>query len=152
MIAVGQKAPDLTLPNQKGEAVTLSALWKSGPVVVYFYPKDETPGCTAQACGFRDAYSTFKDAGAEVVGISSDDADSHQRFADHHRLPFVLLADTRGEARKAFGVKKTLGLLPGRTTFVVDRNGVVQHVFDSQLRPTAHVGEALDVVKRLVAA
>lgn len=152
MIAVGQKAPDLTLPNQKGEAVTLSALWKSGPVVVYFYPKDETPGCTAQACGFRDAYSTFKDAGAEVVGISSDDADSHQRFADHHRLPFVLLADTRGEARKAFGVKKTLGLLPGRTTFVLDRNGVVQHVFDSQLRPTAHVGEALDVVKRLVAA
>lgn len=152
MIAVGQKAPDLSLPNQKGESVTLSALWKSGPVVVYFYPKDETPGCTAQACGFRDAYSTFKDAGAEVVGISSDDADSHQRFADHHRLPFVLLADTRGEARKAFGVKKTLGLLPGRTTFVLDRNGVVQHVFDSQLRPTAHVGEALDVVKRLVAA
>lgn len=152
MIAVGQKAPDLSLPNQKGESVTLSKLWASGPVVVYFYPKDETPGCTAQACGFRDAYSTFKDAGAEVVGISSDDADSHQRFADHHRLPFVLLADTRGEARKAFGVKKTLGILPGRTTFVVDRHGVVQHVFDSQLRPTAHVGEALDVVKRLVAA
>jgi len=152
MIAVGQKAPDLSLPNQKGDEVTLSKLWANGPVVVYFYPKDETPGCTAQACGFRDAYSTFKDAGAEVVGISSDDADSHQRFADHHRLPFVLLADTRGEARKAFGVKKTLGLLPGRTTFVVDRNGVVQHVFDSQLRPTAHVGEALDVVKRLVAA
>lgn len=152
MIAVGQKAPDLSLPNQKGDEVTLSKLWANGPVVVYFYPKDETPGCTAQACGFRDAYSTFKDAGAEVVGISSDDADSHQRFADHHRLPFVLLADTRGEARKAFGVKKTLGILPGRTTFVLDRNGVVQHVFDSQLRPTAHVGEALDVVKRLVAA
>lgn len=152
MIAIGQKAPDLSLPNQKGEVVTLSKLWANGPVVVYFYPKDETPGCTAQACGFRDAYSTFKDAGAEVVGISSDDADSHQRFADHHRLPFVLLADTRGEARKAFGVKKTLGILPGRTTFVLDRQGVVQHVFDSQLRPTAHVGEALDVVKRLVAA
>ena len=151
MIAVGQKAPDLTLPNQKGDTVTLSQLWAQGPVVLYFYPKDETPGCTAQACGFRDAYSTFKDAGAEVVGVSSDDEGSHQRFADHHRLPFVLLADTRGEARKAFGVKKTLGILPGRTTFVIDRQGVVQHVFDSQLRPTAHVGEALDVVKRLVA-
>jgi peroxiredoxin Q/BCP len=151
MIAVGQKAPDLTLPNQKGEATTLSKLWKEGPVVLYFYPKDETAGCTAQACGFRDAYTSFKDAGAEVVGVSSDDANSHKGFADHHRLPFVLLADVRGEARKAFGVKKTLGLLPGRTTFVIDRHGTVQHTFDSQLRPTAHVGEALDVVKRLAA-
>ncbi len=149
MIAVGQKAPDLTLDDQKGQRVTLSGLWGKGPVVLYFYPKDETPGCTAQACGFRDAYSTFKDAGAEVVGVSSDDATSHSKFADHHRLPFVLLADTSGDARKAFGVKKTLGILPGRTTFVIDSQGVVQHVFDSQLRPTAHVGEALDIVKRL---
>lgn len=152
MIAVGEKAPDLTLEDQKGEKVTLSRLWAQGPVVLYFYPKDETAGCTAQACSFRDSYHTFKDAGAEVVGVSSDDADSHARFADHHRLPFVLLADTRGDAKRAYGVKKTLGFIPGRITFVIDRDGVVRHVFDSQIRPTAHVGEALDIVKQLAAS
>lgn len=151
MLQAGQKAPDLTLADQHGAQRKLSELWGKGPVVLYFYPKDETAGCTAQACGFRDAYTTFQDAGAEVVGVSTDDVQSHASFAQHHRLPFVLLADVNGELRKAYGVKKTLGLIPGRTTFVIDQAGTIRHVFDSQLRPTAHVGEALDIVKQLAA-
>jgi len=149
MLAVGDRAPDMALPDQHGNTRQLSELWDKGPVVLYFYPKDETAGCTAQACSFRDAYETFKDAGAEVVGVSRDGVASHASFASHHRLPFVLLADAGGALRDRFGVKKTLGFLDGRVTFVIDRSGVVQHVFDSQLRATAHVDEALETVKRL---
>ena len=122
---------------------------KSGAVVLYFYPKDDTPGCTVEACGFRDAYEDFKDAGAEVVGISSDSADAHKAFASKHSLPFTLVADAGGKVRKAYGVKATLGLLPGRVTYVIDPKGVVRHVFDSQLNPTKHVREALEVIKRI---
>jgi peroxiredoxin Q/BCP len=152
MLTTGQTAPDMTLKDQRGDLRKLSEMWKKGPVVLYFYPKDETSGCTAQACSFRDAYATFKDAGAEVVGVSTDGVESHASFATHHRLPFVLLADMDGALKNAFGVKKTLGFIPGRITFVIDSGGVIRHVFDSQLRPTAHVGEALDVVKRLAKA
>lgn len=151
MIQEGQRAPELTLDDQHGARRTLSELWKKGPVVLYFYPKDETMGCTAEACGFRDRYETFREAGAEVVGVSGDDVGSHASFAQNHGLPFVLLADPKGEAERAFGVKRTLGLLKGRTTFVIDDEGVVRHVFNSQLRPTAHIGEALAVVQRLAA-
>lgn len=149
MLAVGDRAPDMALPDQHGITRRLSELWEKGPVVLYFYPKDETAGCTAQACSFRDAYETFKDAGAEVVGVSRDGVASHASFAAHHRLPFVLLADAKGALRERFGVKKTLGFLDGRVTFVIDRTGVVRHVFDSQLRATAHVDEALDTIRRL---
>ncbi len=149
MLQEGEKAPDLTLPDQRGEARRLSELWGKGPVVLYFYPKDETAGCTAEACAFRDAYETFKDAGAEVIGVSKDDVADHASFATHHRLPFVLLSDAGGAARKAYDVKKTFGIIEGRVTYVIDSQGVIRHAFDSQLRPTAHVGEALDVVKRL---
>jgi peroxiredoxin Q/BCP len=121
-------------------------------MVVYFYPKDETAGCTAEACSFRDSYEDFTAAGAEVIGISGDSSSSHEKFASHHRLPFVLLSDPDGTARDAFGVKKTLGLIPGRYTFVVDRKGVIQHGFESQVRVGKHVDEALASVKRLVAA
>lgn len=152
MIREGDKAPDLTLPDQHGQPRRLSDLWSKGPVVLYFYPKDETAGCTAEACSFRDRYETFKEAGAEVVGVSSDGVESHKSFAAHHRLPFVLLADTKGELEKAFGVKRTLGLIKGRVTFVIDRQGIIRMVFDSQLRPTAHIGEALDAVRGLSAA
>jgi peroxiredoxin Q/BCP len=118
--------------------------------VLYFYPKDDTPGCTAEACAFRDQYEVFRDAGAEVIGISSDSAKSHQAFAARHSLPFVLLSDPAGKVRGQFGVGKTLGLFPGRVTFVMDRDGIVRHAFDSQLMATRHVSEALDVVKQLV--
>ena len=152
MLQVGDKAPDVTATDQRGATRTLSALWAKGPVVLYFYPKDETPGCTAEACSFRDSYEAFTEAGAEVVGVSKDGVGSHASFATHHRLPFVLLSDSDGALREAYGVKKTLGFIQGRVTFVIDREGMIRHVFNSQLLATAHVGEALGVVKRLAAA
>ena len=118
-------------------------------IVVYFYPKDFTRGCTAEACSFRDSYEAFKDLGAEVIGISSDNQNSHDAFAKEHRLPFILLSDTDGSARKAYGVKKSLGLFEGRVSFVIDKKGVVRHVFSSQMRATAHVAEAMNVLKSL---
>jgi peroxiredoxin Q/BCP len=150
-LAVGDRAPDITLPSSGGRPVTLSSLWADKSVVVFFYPKDDTPGCTVEACGFRDRYDAFVEAGAEVVGISSDSLDSHADFAKKHGLPMTLLSDVEGKARALFGVKATLGLFPGRATFVIDRKGIVRHVFVSQLRAGAHVGEALSVVKQLTA-
>ena len=151
-IQQGDAAPDFTLPKQDGAPLTLKELLRKGPVVLYFYPKDDTPGCTAEACSFRDAYEDFKEAGAEVVGISSDSAGQHQAFTDKHRLPFVLVADQGGKVRKRFGVPSTLGLFPGRVTYVIDTGGVVRHVFNSQLNPTKHVREALEVLKKLAPA
>ena len=115
-------------------------------VVLYFYPKDDTPGCTAEACSFRDAYEDFQEACAEVVGVSSDSQSSHEKFAKRHKLPFTLLSDAKGEVRKKYGVPATLALLPGRVTFVIDRDGVVRHVFNSQLQATRHVREALAAI------
>ena len=107
--------------------------------------------CTKEACRFRNAYDDFAQAGAVVLGVSSDDAESHQAFAAGHRLPFVLLSDTEGALRKAFGVPKTLGFLPGRVTYVIDREGIVRDVFCSQLSADRHVAEALAVVRQLAA-
>ena len=143
---VGQPAPEFTLPDQDGGSVSLSSL-KGGWAVVYFYPKDDTPGCTAESCSFRDSFEEFTDAGARVVGISSDSVESHKAFAIKHNLPFTLLADTDGSVRKAFGVGKTLGLIPGRVTYVIDPEGVVRHKFSSQFKPKSHIDEALDVIK-----
>jgi peroxiredoxin Q/BCP len=120
-------------------------------LVLYFYPKDDSPGCTAEACSFRDSYEAFVQAGAQVVGVSADDAASHQAFKARNHLPFTLLSDPGGVAAKALGVKKTFGLIAGRVTFVIDRAGVVQHRFDSQLQVNKHVEEALALVKRLEA-
>ena len=149
MIRTGEKAPDFTLPSANGENVSLSSLLGKRTVVLYFYPKDDTPGCTAEACEFRDHYEEFKAAGAEVVGVSADSAGSHERFASKHKLPFLLLSDRDGEVRARYGVKSTLGLFPGRETFVIDRTGVVRYAFRSQIRFGAHVANALDVVKSL---
>jgi len=151
VIREGDKAPDAAALDQSGQRRVLSELWAKGPLVLYFYPKDETLGCTAEACRFRDQYETFKEAGAEVVGVSRDGVASHASFASHHRLPFVLLADSDGTLERAYGIKTTLGFIKGRTTFVIDRQGIVRLVFDSMLRPTAHIGEALDAVKQLAA-
>jgi thioredoxin-dependent peroxiredoxin len=150
-LAVGDRAPDFTLSSSTGGTVTLSELTKlkGRTVVVFFYPKDDTPGCTAEACGFRDLYEEFARAGAEVVGISSDSAVSHQRFAGKHKLPMKLLTDPDARVRQAYGVRPTLGLFPGRATFVIDRDGNVRHVFVSQLRVASHVQQALAVVRRL---
>ena len=134
--------PDFQLPNQNGEIVSSSS-FRGKPVVIYFYPKDDTPGCTAEACSFRDSYEDFTDAGAEVVGISADSPASHAAFAKKHRLPFVLLSDVGNKVRRQFRVPKSfLGLLPGRVTYIFDKNGVCQRVFDSQLNAKKHVAEA----------
>jgi thioredoxin-dependent peroxiredoxin len=150
-VEVGDPAPDFTLPSQSGEHVRLSEVWARGPVVLYFYPKDETPGCTTEACTFRDSYEAFKDAGAEVVGVSSDSVTSHESFATKHKLPFILLADDGGRVRKEWGVKSTLAILPGRVTYVIDGQGVVRHVFSSQTGVQRHVHEALDALSEITA-
>jgi peroxiredoxin Q/BCP len=143
------KLPDVTLLGPSGKVRLHDHLGKT--LVIYFYPKDETPGCTAEACSFRDSYEDFVAAGAEVIGISRDDAASHDKFKAHHRLPFTLLTDPDGSVATAFGVKKTLGILPGRVTFVVDKAGLIQHRFESQIRVGKHVDEALAMVKKLAA-
>lgn len=148
-IAVGDRAPGFTLPSQTGAQVSLADYRGDKAVVLFFYPKDGTPVCTKEACSFRDAYEDFVQAGAVVIGVSSDPVESHQSFASGHRLPFVLLSDVDGSLRKAFGVPKTLGLLPGRVTFVIDKEGIVRHVFSSQFAADQHVAEALAVVRQL---
>jgi peroxiredoxin Q/BCP len=148
-VQIGDRAPDFELPGLSGKRVKLSDFVGKKTIVLYFYPKDETPGCTKEACSFRDAYEDFSGAGAEVIGVSADDVATHESFAAHHRLPFVLASDADGRARKAYGVKKTLGLFAGRVTYVIDREGVVRDVFESQLRFLEHVRRALELVKRL---
>jgi peroxiredoxin Q/BCP len=150
-IQAGDKAPDFTLPSQAGEPVRLGDRLGERVVVLYFYPKDETPGCTKEACAFRDSYEVFTQAGAEVIGVSSDSVDKHAAFAGHHELPFTLLSDEGGQVRKSYGVPSTLGILPGRVTYVIDRAGTVRHVFNSMTNIGRHVGDALDVVKKLSA-
>lgn len=150
MLSVGERAPDFTLQDQEGTETSSAALREQGCVVVYFYPKDDTPGCTAQACSFRDSFADFQEAGAQVLGISSDSVASHQAFSTKHNLPFRILADSQGQVRAAFGVPKTLGLLDGRVTFVIDRDNVIRHTFSSQLRARKHIAEALAVVRRLI--
>ena len=150
-IQVGDKAPDFTLPSQSGESVRLGDRLGDHVVVLYFYPKDDTPGCTAEACAFRDSHESFTDAGADVIGISSDSTGRHAAFAGRHELPFTLLSDQGGQVRKSYGVPAVLGLLPGRMTYVIDRTGTVRHVFNSMTNIGQHVNDALDVVKRLQA-
>ena len=150
-LEAGEKAPNFTLPTQSGESWRLVDALSEGPVVLFFYPKDETKVCTAEACSFRDQHEVFADSGASVVGVSSDSVGSHKRFAEHHRLPYTLLSDVGGKVRKQFGIKKTLGLFDGRVTFVIDRDGTVRHAFSSALNAQAHVEEALRTVRELTA-
>ena len=146
---VGEKAPDFTLPSQMGDNVTLSEYQGKKNVVLYFYPKDETRGCTREACEFRDRYDIFTRLGAEVLGVSSDTLESHKSFATHHGLPFLLLSDEDGKVRKLYGVPSTMGIIPGRVTFIIDTKGVVRHVFNSQFQPEKHIKEALKVLKEI---
>jgi len=145
-VSVGDPAPDFSLSSQDGEVVRLSELLKRGSAVVYFYPKDRTPGCTAEAGAFRDNYAAFAELGAEVVGISSDSVESHEGFANDCGLPFKILSDTDGEVRRRYGVSSSMGLIPGRVTYVIDKEGIVRYVFSSQLQATRHVKEALEAL------
>ncbi|XP_044463352.1 peroxiredoxin Q, chloroplastic-like isoform X1 [Mangifera indica] len=145
----GQVPPAFTLKDQDGKNVSLSK-FKGKPVVVYFYPADETPGCTKQACAFRDSYEKFKKAGAQVVGISGDDPSSHKEFAKKYRLPFTLLSDEGNKVRKDWGVPADLfGALPGRQTYVLDKNGVVQLIYNNQFQPEKHIDETLKLLQSL---
>jgi peroxiredoxin Q/BCP len=148
-LAAGDRAPEFTLENQEGKPVSLAEFRGRKNVVLYFYPKDDTPGCTRESCAFRDQFEAFGDVGAEVIGVSGDSAASHRAFAAKHRLPFTLLSDPSGKVRAAFGVPATLGMLPGRVTYVIDKQGVIRHAFNSQLNPAKHVDEALRVLASL---
>lgn len=149
-IKKGSKIPHFILPDQNGNDFDIDQSPGKKNMVIYFYPKDDTPGCTKEACSFRDQFEDFKDAGAEVIGISGDSVESHKQFAQKHNLPYTLLSDSNNKVRKLFGVPSDfLGLLPGRVTYIVDKEGVVQHVFNSQFNAEKHVKEALKVLEKL---
>ncbi len=148
-IKVGDKAPDFTLTSATGEKVSLKDFYGKKSVVLYFYPKDDTPGCTAESCAFRDSYELFKEAGAEVIGVSGDSQQSHQQFARKYNLPFILLSDSDNKLRQLYGVPATLFILPGRVTYVIDKQGVVRHIFDSMMNFKGHVEESLKILKEI---
>ena len=147
-VDAGSKAPDFTLPSHSGETVSLKDFLGKRPVVLYFYPKDNTVICTKEACAFRDDHREFGKLDAQVIGISSDSVESHGSFATKHDLPFALLSDEGGKVRSLYGAK-TLGVLPGRVTYVIDRDGIVRHVFSSQLGAHKHVEEALKALRSI---
>ena len=146
---IGNPAPDLRLAAHTGGEISLACFRGKRIVVIFFYPKDGMPVCTKEACAFRDAFEDFTEEGAVVIGVSGDSAARHQWFASNYRLPFVLVSDKGGKARRAFGVPKSMGLFPGRVTYVIDKEGVVRHVFSSQFAADHHVKEALGIVRKL---
>ncbi len=145
-LQTGDAMPDTTLVGEQGLVNLRERVGK--PLVVYFYPADETYGCTVEACSFRDQYEDFLSAGAEVIGISRDDTASHAKFKANHRLPFTLLSDPAGKTAKKWGLTTVLGL-PPRVTFVFDKDGVLKHRFESRIRFGKHVDEALAIVRDL---
>lgn len=148
-VKVGDKAPDFSLPSQTGELVSLKNFLGQKNVVLYFYPKDDTPGCTAEACAFRDQYEVFREMGAEVIGVSDDSTQSHQKFAGKYQLPFTLLSDQGNQVRQLYGVPATLWILPGRVTYLIDKQGIVRLIFDSMLNFQAHVEEAIKTLQAI---
>lgn len=145
----GDKAPLFTLPDSEGHLVSLSDFIGKQNLVVYFYPKDESYGCTKEACSFRDSYDEFKEAGAEVIGISSDDEASHRSFAAHHRLPFILLSDLDGKVAELYGIRRSMGIFPGRVTFVIDKEGIIRMNYSSQINLQKHIDEAIELIRTL---
>ena len=143
-LKVGDLIPEFSLSDQTGRLRSNSE-FEGSPLVLFFYPKDDTPGCTIEVCGFRDKYDLFKLLGAEVWGVSNDNELSHRRFAEKNKLPFPLLCDEDNLLRKLFGVPKVLGLLDGRVTYIIDSKGVIRYVFNDLLNSSAHVTEALRI-------
>ena len=149
-VVVGERAIPFTLPDQDGKPFRLTDAIARGPVVVFFYPKDGTPACTAEACSFRDASADFAAAGATVVGISSDNAAAHAKFAAEHKLSYPILVDEGGRVRAQWKVPRALfGMVDGRVTYVIDRQGVVRHRHEGLLGAKKHVEEALAVVRSI---
>lgn len=148
MLKVGDIIPHFESTDANGNFFSTANYIGNKPIVIYFYPMDHTPGCTTQACSFRDQYQDFTDLGAEVIGISADSEKSHQKFATKHKLPFILLSDSSKKLRKLFGVKPNfLGLLPGRVTFVANKEGKIVLIFDS-MNATKHIPKAFEAIKK----
>jgi peroxiredoxin Q/BCP len=143
----GERAPEFSAPADDGSQFDLRSALQRGNVVLYFYPKDETAGCTAEACSFRDKWNEVQAEGATVVGVSSDSVESHASFKRHHGLPYVLISDPASRIREAYGVRGKL--IAPRVTFVIDKQGTIRHVYDSQFAATRHVREALDALRKL---
>jgi len=147
-IKIGSNIPSFTLPDQNGNLFDINSVLGKKNLVIYFYPKDDSPGCTAQACSFQDQFEVFKEADAVIIGISGQSVESHKEFAIKHRLTFTLLSDVGNKLRTKFGVPTNLlGLLPGRVTYVADKTGKVIYIFNSQTQATKHVDEALRILK-----
>ena len=148
-VTAGSVAPDFTLPSQSGGTVRLGEFLGARPVVLFFYPKDNTLGCTREVCAFRDSFEELARLDAEIIGISSDSIDSHRDFAEKHKLPFILLSDQGGKVRRLYGVPNTFGIFAGRVTYIIDSNGIVRNVFSSQIAVEKHVEEALNTLKSI---
>ena len=147
-VKIGDRAPLFSLPSDSSETVSLGNYIGKKPVVLYFYPRDNTTVCTKEACAFRDSYDEFRRLDdAEVFGISSDPVESHKSFSSSYRLPFRLLSDEKGAVRELYGVPRTLGILPGRVTYVIDREGIVIQIISSQLGYKKHIDEALQALR-----
>ncbi len=144
---IGAQIPEFPLKDRNGTSISSHSFIGKKKVVVYFYPKDETKVCTAQACAFRDSFQDFLDLGCEVIGISSDSDERHQQFMSRHKLPFILVSDPQKEIRKLFGVPKDVfGLLPGRYTYIFNRDGILIKIFHAAFNANAHITTALDVL------
>lgn len=147
-LKIGDKVPSFVLKDQTGTKYNIDDLIEKKALVIFFYPKDFTPGCIKEVCSFRDQYEDFTDLGAEVIGISGDSEKSHDKFAEKYKLPFILLSDIDKKVRNMFGVKSSLlGLLPGRVTFVVDKKGIIQLIFEDQFGAEKHIIESLAILK-----
>ena len=147
-LKVGDRIPQFHAKDTNGNDFNSQSIIGKQAVVIYFYPKDETRICTEQACSFRDNYQEFKDLGAEVIGISADSVQSHIKFKSKYNLPFILLSDSDKKIRKLFGVSNDLLFIPGRETFVADKNGIIQMVFNSAREGTMHIEKALETLKK----
>ena len=149
-IEIGSNIPAFTLNDQNGNPFDINSVLGKKNLVIYFYPKDDSPGCTKEACYFQDQFEVFSQADALVIGISGQSVESHKKFAEKYRLTYTLLSDEENKIRKLFGVPTNFfGLLPGRVTYIVDIKGKVIYTFDSQIRATQHVDEALKILKTL---
>jgi len=149
-ISIGDTCPNFSLKNQNDELININDFIGAKHIVIYFYPKDNTPGCTKEACSFRDAMQELNNLDCEVFGISADSVASHKKFADQFRLTFHLLSDVGNEVRKSFKVPANLfGLIPGRVTYIVNKEGKVAHVINSQTDPDKHIKETIEFVSNL---
>jgi thioredoxin-dependent peroxiredoxin len=149
-IKMGSIIPAFKLPDQNGNLFDINSVLGKKNLVIYFYPKDDSPGCTKEACLFRDQFEVFMEADAVIIGISGQSVESHKEFAEKHSLSFTLLSDEGNVVRKQFGVPTNLlGLLPGRVTYIADKTGKVIYIFNSQMQSGKHVEEALRILKEL---